>query len=62
MILTVFPNRVWFEAGNGWASREPDKFDRERRKALLSDITFRRFQRALAESTKVKDTKLRKGK
>jgi len=60
MELTVFPNRVWFESSNGWASREPDKFDRERRKAELSDITFRRFQRALEEGSKVKDTKLRK--
>lgn len=61
MELTVFPSRVWFESGNGWASREPDKFDRERRKAFLSDATFKRFQRALAESTKVKDTRLRRG-
>lgn len=62
MELTIFPNRVWFESGNGWASREPDKFDRERRKAALSNITFRRFQRALAEESKVKDTKLRRRK
>ena len=62
MTLTTFPNRVWFESGNGWASRAPDKFDRERRKAFLSDATFRRFQRTLIEGAKVKDTKLRRKK
>lgn len=62
MELTVFPNRAWFETGNGWASRELDKFDREKRKTFLSDYTFRQFQKALTESSKVKDTKLRKRK
>ena len=56
MTLTTFPTRVWFETALGWASRAPDKFDRARRKAFLSDATFRRFQRALIESTKAKDT------
>ena len=62
MTLTTFPNRVWFETVNGWASREPDKFDRKIRKEFLIKATFRRFQRALIEGAKVKDTKLRKGK
>lgn len=26
-----WPNRVWYFTGNGWASREPTKEDKERR-------------------------------
>jgi len=60
-MLTIFPNRVWFETALGWASREPTKFDHKRRRAFEADCTFRQFQRALARGTKVKDTKLRRG-
>lgn len=60
MNLTEFPNRVWFETGNGWASREADKEDRDRRTMLIREAAFRKFDRDLKAASEVPDTKLRR--
>ena len=59
--LTTFPNRVWFETENGWAGWQVTKIDRIRRAEFIAAANFRSFQRKLAESEKVPDTKLRRG-
>jgi len=60
--MTTFPARVWFQTGNGWASREADKEDKERRAEWISRLNFRIFEKLLANSPKSGGEKKGEGK